>query len=429
MTERIIEVDELARVEGEGALYVRLNGDEIEKVEFRIFEPPRFFEAFLRGRDAHEVPDITSRICGICPIAYIMSACQGVERAAGVAVTPEIDDLRRLIYCGEWIQSHTLHAVLLHAPDFLGLHDAIQIAQSNPELVKKALRLKKLGNSLMECIGGRAVHPVNTRVGGFFRAPDPGAVRALIPELDWGAQAARALALEFARFDFPDDEYDYHFVSLIHPDRYPIIEGRIGSNRGLDIAVEEYNTHFREDHVAHSTALQGRMRDGSSYLVGPLARYANNFERLTPECQATAREAGLGPVVRNPFKSILVRLIEVQYACQEAARLARAYVPPDPAFVPVPARAGQGHACTEAPRGICYHSYRVDAEGHIENAQIVPPTSQNQPQIEADLARVVANNLDLSDKDLKWRCEQTIRNYDPCISCSTHFLKLTVDRV
>ena len=429
MTERVIQVDALARVEGEGALYVRLNGREIEKVEFRIFEPPRFFEAFLRGRDAHETPDITSRICGICPIAYIMSACQSIEQAMGVTVSPEIEDLRRLIYCGEWIQSHTLHAVLLHAPDFLGLHDAIQIAQSNPDLVKKALRLKKIGNSVMECIGGRAVHPVNTRVGGFFRAPDPTAVRALIKELDWGAQAARELALHFAGFDFPDDEYDYHFVSLIHPDRYPITEGRIGSSRGLDIAVEDFNAHFHEDHVAHSTALHGHMRDGSSYLVGPLARYANNFDRLTPGCQATAREAGLGPVVRNPFKSILVRLIEVQYACEEAARLARAYVPPDPPFVPTKARAGEGHACTEAPRGICYHSYRVDADGRIAQAQIVPPTSQNQPQIEADLARVVADNLDLSDKDLKWRCEQTIRNYDPCISCSTHFLKLTVDRV
>ena len=429
MTERVIQVDALARVEGEGALYVRLNGREIEKVEFRIFEPPRFFEAFLRGRDAHETPDITSRICGICPIAYIMSACQSIERAMGVTVTTEIDDLRRLIYCGEWIQSHTLHAAMLHAPDFLGLDDAIQIAQSNPELVKKALRLKKVGNSVMECIGGRAVHPVNTRVGGFYRAPDTAAVRALIPELDWGAEAARDLALEFAGFEFPDDDYDYHFVSLIHPDRYPIIEGRIGSSRGLDIAVEEYNDHFHEEHVAQSTALHGRMRDGSSYLVGPLARYANNFDRLTPECQATAREAGLGPVVRNPFKSILVRLIEVQYACQEAARLARAYVPPDPSFMPAEPRAGEGHACTEAPRGICYHSYRVDAEGRIAQAQIVPPTSQNQPQIEADLARVVAQSLDLPDKDLKWRCEQTIRNYDPCISCSTHFLKLTVDRV
>ncbi len=429
MTERVIQVDALARVEGEGALYVRLNGREIEKVEFRIFEPPRFFEAFLVGRDAHEAPDITSRICGICPIAYIMSASHAVEAALGIGTSPEIAALRRMLYCGEWIQSHVLHAAMLHAPDFLGLADAIEIAKTNPDLVRKALRLKKLGNTIMETIGGRSVHPVNTRVGGFYRAPDAAAISALLPELDWGAQAAREITLAFADFAFPTDEYDYHFVSLIHPEHYPITEGRIGSNRGLDISVSAFNDHFSEDHVARSNALQGRMKDGSAYLVGPLARYANNFARLSASCQDTAGAAGLGPVVRNPFQSILVRMIEVQYACEEAARLARAYAAPTPAFFEAPPRAGEGHGCTEAPRGICYHRYATDGDGRIALAQIVPPTSQNQPQIENDLARVVAANLDLDDEALKWRCEQTIRNYDPCISCATHFLKLTVDRV
>ena len=429
MSERILQVDALARVEGEGALYVRLKGDEIEKVEFRIFEPPRFFEAFLQGRDAHETPDITSRICGICPIAYIMSASQAVEQAAGVSVTPEIHALRRLIYCGEWIQSHVLHAAMLHAPDFLGLHDAIKIAEINPDLVKTALRLKKIGNSLMEVVGGRSVHPVNTRVGGFYSAPDKARIKALLPELEWGITAAREVALTFSKFDFPDDEYDYHFVSLKHPEMYAIAEGRLGSNRGLDIAVSEFNDYFLEEHVARSNALHGRMRDGSAYLVGPLARYANNYAQLTDAAKETAALCGLGEVVRNPFKSILVRMIETQYALEEAARIVRGYEEPRPSFVPVPPKAGEGHGCTEAPRGICYHTYKVDDDGRVTHAQIVPPTSQNQPQIEADLTRVVAANMGMTDADLKWRCEQTIRNYDPCISCATHFLKLTVERV
>lgn len=428
MTERVIQVDALARVEGEGALYVKVSGGVVEKVEFRIFEPPRFFEAFLVGRDAHEAPDITSRICGICPIAYIMSASQAMEMALGLTVTPEIHALRRILYCGEWIQSHVLHAAMLHAPDFLGLDDAIQIAQTHPEVVRKALRLKKIGNSLMEAVGGRSVHPVNTRVGGFYRAPEPAALAALLPELDWGAQAARDLTLAFAAFDFPDDTGDYHFVSLIHPEVYPFAEGRIGSSRGLDIAAADFNAHFVEEHVARSNALQGRMRDSSTYLVGPLARYANNFARLSPTAQATARDAGLGEVETNPFKSILVRMVEVQYACEEAARLIRAYVPPVPSFVEGPARAGIGHAVTEAPRGICYHTYTLGDDGRITHAQIVPPTSQNQPQIEVDLHRVVTESLDLGEHALKVRCEQTIRNYDPCISCATHFLKLTVER-
>ncbi len=429
MSERILQVDALARVEGEGALYVRLKGDEIEKVEFRIFEPPRFFEAFLQGRDAHETPDITSRICGICPIAYIMSASQAVEQAAGVSVTPEIHELRRLIYCGEWIQSHVLHAAMLHAPDFLGLHDAIKIAEVNPDLVKTALRLKKIGNSLMEVVGGRSVHPVNTRVGGFYSAPDKAKIKALLPELEWGIAAAREVAVAFSKFDFPDDEYDYHFVSLKDPDTYAICEGRLASNRGLDIAVSEFNDHFFEEHVARSNALHGRMRDGSAYLVGPLARYANNYAQLTDGAKETAALCGLGEVVCNPFKSILVRMVETQYALEEAARIVRGYDEPRPAFVSVPPKAGEGHGCTEAPRGICYHTYKVDDDGRITHAQIVPPTSQNQPQIEADLTRVVAANMGMTDADLKWRCEQTIRNYDPCISCATHFLKLTVERV
>ncbi|WP_193176662.1 Ni/Fe hydrogenase subunit alpha [Oricola nitratireducens] len=429
MSERILQVDALARVEGEGALYVRLKGDEIEKVEFRIFEPPRFFEAFLQGRDAHETPDITSRICGICPIAYIMGASQAVEQALGVSVTPEIHELRRLIYCGEWIQSHVLHAAMLHAPDFLNLHDAIKIAEVNPELVKTALRLKKIGNSLMEVVGGRAVHPVNTRVGGFYSAPDKAKVKALLPELEWGIAAARDVAVAFSKFDFPDDEYDYTFVSLKHPETYAIAEGRLVSNRGLDIGVPEFNDHFFEEHVARSNALHGHMKDGSAYLVGPLARYANNYAQLTDAVKETAALCGLGEVVRNPFKSILVRMIEVQYALEEAARIVRVYEPPKQPFIDTPPRAGEGHGCTEAPRGICYHTYKLDAEGLVTHAQIVPPTSQNQPQIEADLTRVVAANMDMADADLQWRCEQTIRNYDPCISCATHFLKLTVERV
>lgn len=429
MTTRVIQVNELARVEGEGALYVRINGQDVERVEFRIFEPPRFFEALLVGRMGTEAPDITSRICGICPIAYIMGASQAVEQALGIEVTPQIHALRRMIYCGEWIQSNTLHAAMLHAPDFLGLASAMDIAKTNPDLVRKALRVKKMGNTLMEVIGGRAVHPVNTKVGGFFRAPDRQAIQALIPELDWCANAAREITLDFAKFDFPKDEHDYHFVSLIHPEIYPILEGRIGSSRGLDIAVEDFPTHFVEEHVERSNALHGRMADGSAYLVGPLARYANNFNRLSESCKATARDAGLGPIVRNPYQSILVRMIEVQYALEEAARIARSYDAPDPPSIDVPVQAGEGHGCSEAPRGICYHTYRLDEDGRITFALIVPPTSQNQPQIEVDLQRTVEGNLDMADADLQWRCEQTIRNYDPCISCATHFLKLTVDRV
>lgn len=425
---RTIRVDALARVEGEGALSVRVRGGRVTDLKFRIYEPPRFFEALLRGRMFHEAPDITARICGICPIAYLLSSCQAMEDALGVSVDGALRDLRRLIYCGEWIESHVLHAAMLHAPDFLGLPDAIEIARQEPDLVAKALDLKKLGNTIIEVIGGRAVHPVNLRVGGFYKAPAKAAIRALIVPLRRGLDHAVELAGAFAAFDYPDYEADYTFVSLRHEGEYAIHDGRVVSNRGLDVPVAAYLDHFREEHIAHSTALWGEMADGSAYLLGPLARYANNHDRLTPVARETVAALGLGAVCANPFKSILVRMIEVIAACEEAIRLAEAYEEPDAASVAVQPGAGLGHGATEAPRGLCYHRYRLDEQGRIAEARIIPPTSQNQRQIEADLRGVIERNLDLGDDELRQRCEHTIRNYDPCISCATHFLDLSVDR-
>ena len=425
---RKIKVDALSRVEGEGALDLHIQNGEIKDLKFRIFEPPRFFEALLRGRDFSEAPDITSRICGICPIAYLMGASQAMEDALGVTVTGPLRDLRRLIYCGEWIESHVLHAAMLHAPDFLELDDALQIAKANPELVKKALKLKKIGNDILEVVGGRAVHPVNLKVGGFYKSPTKARVRGLIEPLKWAIEAARDLTLAFGGFDFPDYEYDYTCVSMRHPDEYAIHEGRIVSNRGLDIGVSDFSDHFLEEHVAHSNALHGKTKGGAAYLVGPLARYNNNFDQLSKLAKATAKEAGLKRVCTNPFQSIVVRMIETLYACEEALRIVETYEEPDASCVNVNVRTGTGHGCTEAPRGICYHRYSLDQNGLITNATIVPPTAQNQKQIERDLHGVVERNLTLTDEKLKWRCEQTIRNYDPCISCATHFLKLNVKR-
>lgn len=426
---RIIKVDNLARVEGEGALHVRVVGDEVRDIKFRIFEPPRFFEAFLEGRDYSEVPDITARICGICPIAYMMGASHAMEDALGVQVTGQLRALRKFVYCGEWIESHVLHAAMLHAPDFLGVQDSLQIAKSNPEVVKAALRLKKLGNTILETAGGgRAIHPVNLKVGGFYKAPGKDVMQALVPELKWGMKAAEDLLKTFATFDFPDFEQDYHCVSLGGTDDYPILDGRIVSNRGIDIKIKDFRKHFREDHVAHSNALQGATVEGEPYLTGPIARYNNNFDKLSLRAKKAAKAAGLGSVVMNPYKSILVRLVESLWACEEALKIVQAYDVPDVSSVEVVPAKGTGYGCTEAPRGICYHSYSLNRFGKVTKATIVPPTAQNQKQIEDDLLKVVQANLDMSHDDLKWRCEQTIRNYDPCISCATHFLNLTIVR-
>jgi sulfhydrogenase subunit alpha len=425
---KTIKVDYLARVEGEGALKVVIQDGAVKSAALSIFEPPRFFEAFMRGRSFSEAPDITARICGICPVAYQMSAVHAMEDALGVAVTGPLRELRRLLYCGEWIESHTLHVYMLHAPDFLGYDGAIDMARDHGDAVRRGLELKKAGNEIVSRVGGREIHPINVRVGGFYKVPTRRDLEPLAERLKTAREQALATVRWVAGFDFPDRERDYTFVSLRHPDEYPYNEGHVVSNRGLDIPVADYDAHFEEVHEARSTALHSRMRDGGAYLVGPLARYGLNFDRLSPLAQEAAREAGLGPVCRNPYQSIVVRAIELLYACDEALRIIAAYEPPEAPAVAVTPGAGTGFGATEAPRGLLYHRYRLAADGSIAEARIVPPTSQNQASIEADLAGFIGGFLDLPDEALQHRCEQTVRNYDPCISCATHFLRLEIER-
>jgi coenzyme F420-reducing hydrogenase alpha subunit len=427
-SDRTISVDYLPRVEGEGSLKVVVRDGVVQSAELGIFEPPRFFEAFLRGRGYDEVPDITSRICGICPIAYQMSSLHAMENALGVTVTGPLRDLRRLVYCGEWIESHTLHIYMLHAPDFLGYASAIEMARDHGDVVQRGLMLKKAGNELMSLLGGREIHPINVRVGGFYRTPRRRELAPLVERLEWARDAALATVRWAASFDFPDRERNYEFVALRHPDEYPFNEGRIVSNHGLDIPPAAYDDHFEETHVERSTALHARIRERGAYLCGPLARYSLNFDRLSPLARQAAREAGLGTTCTNPYRSIIVRAVEVLYACDEALRIIAAYEEPERPAVAIEPYAATGFAATEAPRGLLWHHYRLNDDGSVADARIVPPTSQNQASIEDDLKDFVTDYLDLPDDELRHRCEQTVRNYDPCISCATHFIRLEMDR-
>jgi sulfhydrogenase subunit alpha len=428
MESRTIKVDYLARVEGEGALTIRYRGREVDSCELRIFEPPRFFEAFLRGRSQLEVPDITARICGICPVAYMMSACNAIERAHGMTIDPSVRALRRLLYCGEWIESHVLHMAMLHAPDFLGLPDAVAIAKAHPEQVKRGLRLKKAGNAVMRLLGGREIHPINVRVGGFYRAPTKAELETLLPELRWGRDAACELVDWLATLPFPALERDREYVALRHPDEYAIGDGRIVSTGGLDIDASEYDACFVEEHVARSNALHSTIRGRGAYLCGPLARFHVSYELLSPLARRVAKDAGIEPPMRNPFKSLLVRGVEVVYAFDEAVRIIESYAPPERPFVEAPTRASCGSGVTEAPRGMLYHRYALDDAGLVLDAKIVPPTSQNQRSFEEDLYALAPALLDLPQAEATLRAEQAIRNHDPCISCATHFLTLRIER-
>ena len=422
-----VRVSALARVEGEGGLEIVVKDGKVARARLDIYEPPRYFEALLRGRRYTEPPDITARICGICPVAYQMSACQAIEDACGVTPAGPVQNLRRLMYCGEWIESHALHIYLLHAPDFLGYESGIHLARQHPEIVERGLRIKKSGNSLMEAVGGRSVHPVNVRLGGFYKAPAVKELRSLIPALEQARDDAAATVDWVAGFDFPDFERDYEFVSLRHEKDYPITGGRIVSSSGLDIEPAGYDSHFTEFQVPHSTALHSTL-DGRTYLTGPMARYTLNFDRLPDEIRKAATEAGLGTSCTNPFRSIVVRAVELLYAIDEALRLIGGYEPPDPPAIDVPPRPATGYGVTEAPRGLLYHRYAITGDGTITDAKIVPPTSQNQRAIEADLEDFAAARLDMPHDRLTSECEQAVRNHDPCISCAAHFLDLEVRR-
>ena len=425
---RSFHVEELTRVEGEGSLDVVVEGDEIVELAFKIFEAPRFYEALLRGRSHLEAPDITARICGICPVAYQTSAANAMEQILGIDIGEPLRDLRRLLYMAEWIESHSLHVYLLHAPDFLGYPSAVAMANDFPGEVERALRLKKTGNGLMTLIGGREIHPINPRVGGFWKANRRRDFDPITEELQWALQAALDTVSFVAGFPFPDLEQDYEFVALSDPNEYAVIGGRIRSSEGIDIDVSDWNDVFIEEHVERSNALHARVRGRGAYLTGPLARYNLNFEQLHPAARTAALQAGLGAAVFNPFKSIVVRSVEITHAVATALDILDRYVDPPVSYLEAAPIAGEGHGASEAPRGLLYHRYVIDGQGLITDAQIVPPTSQNQLRIEEDMRHLLAGILDQPDSQIRHLLEQSIRNYDPCISCATHFLDLHIDR-
>ena len=427
-TERRFDVAQVTRVEGEGSLTLRVSDGQVVEAHLGIFEAPRYFERLVVGRAPDEVIDIVARICGICPIAYQMSAVHAFEALFGVSIDPAVRALRRLFYCGEWIESHALHVYLLHVPDFLGYPSAIELARDHRQVVERALTMKRTGNHLVELLGARAIHPVTVRVGGFSRAPRRDELVAIRPALDQALATAQATVEFVGGLSAPDFEREPRLVSLRHGAEYPMNDGRIVSSDGLDIAIDAWPDAFAEDQVAWSNALQARTRAGEVYLLGPTARLTLNAELLHPLARAALESLGLAEQIRrNPYWSIAARAIELVHATAEAIDIIDAYQRPDRPFVDWQARPGTTGWATEAPRGLLFHRYEIDDRGLVAAAQIVPPTSQNQAAIEADLTGFAPSVLDLPHSEATLRLEQLIRSYDPCISCATHFLDLHIE--
>jgi sulfhydrogenase subunit alpha len=423
-----IQVPALARVEGEGGLYIGLQDGKAVEIRLDIYEPPRFFEGFLVGRYLQEVPDITARICGICPVAYQMSAVIALEQALSLEISPAVSALRRLMYCGEYIESHALHIYMLQAPDLLGQPSALDLAAIAPEVVRNALRMKKVGNAILKSIGGRSVHPVNACVGGFYRWPDRAPLMALLPELEWALSAAVDAVKWAVKLPYPDLELDYEFVALHHPQEYAVIKGEVWSSKGSHLPVSDYETRYLEQHVRHSNALHSQTQAGGHYLVGPLARLNLNHSQLLQIAQKTIRDNAIKLPIRNPYKSLIARAVELVQFYAEAIQLIQAYDPSGPAHLELKLKAGEGMGASEAPRGLLYHRYKVDDLGRVQFAKIVPPTAQNLPRIEEDLFALAPQLVAMSQEQATLTAEHLVRSYDPCISCATHFLKLKVDR-
>ncbi|MEJ2406932.1 MAG: Ni/Fe hydrogenase subunit alpha [Candidatus Thiodiazotropha sp.] len=423
-----IRVPVLTRVEGEGALEIDVANGAIDHLALHIFEPPRLFEKFVEGYECDQVIDMVARICGICPVAYQMSAVQAFESLFGLEPPDWLLGMRRAMYCGEWLQSHALHIHLLAAPDFLGFDSAIAMAADYPDAVRRGLELQTLGNDLIALFGGRSVHPVGVRVGGFYRAPKMEDVEPLLKRLQQALPAAEALVAWTAGLDFPDDEQSFISVALSHPQEYAIGQGTLISGQGLETDISFYESFFQEHQSPHSTALHSTL-DGRPYLTGPLARLNLNFHQLPKPVRETMDSCGIHFPSHNMFHSIVARAIELQLAIYEAIRLLEAYREPESSYIPLKPREGNAFGCTEAPRGILWHRYDVDDQGMVRYARIVPPTSQNQGRIEEDIRNSLERlGLDSPDDALRLRAEQVIRNYDPCISCATHFLKLDLRR-
>lgn len=431
---RTVTVDYVTRVEGKAALSLTCSGDTITDVQLRIFEPPRLFESLLQGRGWTEAPDMTSRICGICPVAYQISAAQAMEQIGGITIPPQAQSVRRLLMCGEWIVSHTIHIFLLHAPDFLGYANAIDMAKHYPEQMKQGLALKEVGNQILKTLGGRSVHPINIKVGGVFRLPSSEDLSYLKEQLKSAIELAHETLRWVSSFSFPEFTEEYIFISLSTPKSYPLTEGRLITNREWSLDERSFGSVILEEQLPYSTALASTI--GSSrerYLTGPLARFALNGKLLPENIQAAIEQYSIPLPCRNPFRSIQIRALEVWFACSEALMIVESLATGIKDTVcennaELQIRAGVGIGITEAPRGVLFQRYEVDDSGLIASCSIIPPTAQNQKQIEESILRFLNRNKCRNDEEYQTYAEQIIRSFDPCISCATHFLSLEVTR-
>jgi len=422
-----IEVSPVSRVEGHGDLIINVKDKKIEKLIFRIPESPRFFEAMLVGKRYDEPSHITSRICGICSVAHTCASMKATERAFNIKLTKQTINLRKLIYHHENIQSNVLHVYFLAVPDFLGVGSVIPLIETHPEVVNIALRTKKMANDMIRIIGGRAVHPIRTVVGGFTKLPTEEemiSMRKMLadsyPDLEKSLEVLKTL-------NIPDFERETEYISISDAVDYALYDGDIKSSDGWEIDDQKYLDKINEKVVQHSTAKHcWASRD--SYMVGALARFNNNYEKITEKAKEYAEELGLKAPCYNTYMNNIAQFVEIVHGVDDSIRLIDKILEEglddDKAMVDIKPGSGRGVGVVEAPRGLLIHDYTYDDRGRVKKANLIIPTNMNYANIEQDMQSLLPTIIDKSEDDIRLACEMMIRAYDPCISCSTHLLNV-----
>jgi len=420
-----INVHYVTRIEGHGNIVVDLKDGAVKELRWEVPEAPRFFEAMVRGRSYADAPHITSRICGICSIGHTVASLQGIEAAIGVEPSVQTTLLRKLILHAETVQSHALHVFYLATPDFLGVNSVVPLAATHKEPLLRAISLHRLGNEWSSLLGGRTTHPINMVVNGWTRLPTPEELRALrqrlmdaIPDLEAWVEIVKTL-------DIPDFERETEYLALQRDDEYAFYNGAIVSTDGGATPIARYREKIKEFVVPYSTAKHAKAAR-ESFMVGALARFNNNYERLSPLGRWAAEAMGLRPVCYNPFMNNVAQLVELAHCLEDSVRivnelLAMGLKEEDRS---VKIKGGTGVGATEVPRGLLIHEYTVDDDGTITGANFIIPTNMNHNNIERDLKALAPAVVDRSEEEITLALEMLVRAYDPCVSCSTHLLNV-----
>jgi coenzyme F420-reducing hydrogenase alpha subunit len=421
-----VDVHHVTRVEGHGNIVLDVKNGEINKLEWQIVEAPRFFEAMLRGRPYYEASHITSRICGICSVGHATASLRATENALGVEVSEQTELLRKLLFHGEIIDSHVLHVYMLVAPDFFGAGSVLPLAASHPEVVQRALRIKKLSGDLCAMIAGRHTHPIAMTVGGFTHLPAEKDLMAMRERLVAARDDMDETIALLKTLPWPGFERETEYVSLQKDDEYAFIDGRIATTDGFAYDLADYRKVTNEFMVPFSTAKHAR-HNRDSYMVGALARFNNNYDQLHPRAKAAAEELGMEPIVTNPFLNSAAQAIEMVHCVEDSIRIIDELVDRGIEEEPLyqfQGKGGEGVGSADVPRGILFHNYIIDDDGIIQGANCVIPTNQNHANIQRDMEVLVPQILDQPQEDIQQTLEMLVRAYDPCISCSTHLLKV-----